>query len=110
MRIAHLLPLLIVCATQTANIAIAAPDAGQARTDTTLAAESAARKGTRLYGSDGTAPALPAVPDTPQAQSPGPSDALEQCMSTWDAGTHITKSKWREICQRQLRDQATDAR
>jgi hypothetical protein len=25
-------------------------------------------------------------------------------MNTWDTGTHITKSKWREICQRQLKD------
>ena len=62
-----------------------------------------ARKGTRLYSPDGTgaAPTLPADTAT-QAQSA--EEALEQCMNTWDTGTHITKSKWREICQRQLKD------
>jgi hypothetical protein len=26
-------------------------------------------------------------------------------MATWDKGTHITKTRWREICARTLREQ-----
>jgi hypothetical protein len=27
---------------------------------------------------------------------------MKSCIDTWDKGTHITKSRWREICQRTL--------
>jgi hypothetical protein len=27
---------------------------------------------------------------------------MKSCMDTWDKGTHITKTRWREICQRTL--------
>ncbi len=33
-------------------------------------------------------------------------------MAIWDAATHITKSKWREICRRQVNERSaahTDA-
>jgi hypothetical protein len=64
----------------------------------------AARKGTRNYVPDdgGTA-------EAPQETAPGQTDpaadvkALEECIAIWDAGTHITKSKWREICERQIK-------
>ena len=64
--------------------------------------EPVARKGTRAYNADGVTPAVPA--DASQAKSPPADDALEQCIATWDAGTHISPSKWREICKRQLKD------
>lgn len=65
--------------------------------------EPAARKGTRAYRpGDSTA-----LGTTTPTKNDGLSDAdkLAQCMETWDTGTHITKSKWREICKRQLNDQ-----
>jgi len=33
-------------------------------------------------------------------------NTLEGCMATWDASTHISKDKWREICRRQIRARA----
>lgn len=64
----------------------------------------AARKGTRNYVPD-TAPA--ATPDTAPATDPAAhAKALEDCIAIWDAKTHITKSKWREICERQIKERA----
>jgi hypothetical protein len=62
----------------------------------------AARKGTRNYAPDAT----PVQQDAGPAGAGAPSDAkaLADCVAIWDAGTHITKSKWREICQRQLKE------
>lgn len=58
------------------------------------------RKGTRNYRPDGSAAA---ITETPAAASTVSRDEkLQQCMDTWDKGTHITKPKWREICIRQL--------
>ena len=62
--------------------------------------EQAQRKGTRNYRPDGTAP--PAADAGSQASTVSKDEKLDQCMDTWDKGTHITKSKWREICLRQL--------
>jgi hypothetical protein len=58
-----------------------------------------ARKGTRNY-----------IPDTYSERAledPSPvseAKALEDCMATWDEGTHISKSSWREICHRQIKE------
>jgi hypothetical protein len=58
-----------------------------------------ARKGTRNY-----------VPDTYSeraSEDPSPASeaqALEDCMATWDEGTHISKSNWRDICHRQIKE------
>jgi hypothetical protein len=27
---------------------------------------------------------------------------IEECMATWDAGTHMTKKEWRATCERSL--------
>jgi hypothetical protein len=63
----------------------------------------AARKGTRSYAPD----ALPATPDTAPADDPAAhAEALAGCIATWDAKTHITRSKWREICERQIKERA----
>ena len=71
----------------------------------------AARKGTRNFRADdaGT-PAAPSTTTTPppadkledKPEAGGDSGSLEACMATWDKGTHISKSRWREICQRNL--------
>lgn len=31
-------------------------------------------------------------------------EPLESCMARWDAGTHMTKSAWRETCKRITRE------
>ncbi len=61
-----------------------------------------ARKGTRNFA-PGDADAL-TVPSDAQAKQDR--DLLEQCIAIWDAGTHITKTKWREICKRQLKERS----
>ncbi len=61
-----------------------------------------ARKGTRKYVA-GEDDAL-TVPSG-EAQRPE-RNSLEECMAIWDAGTHITKTKWREICKRQIKERA----
>jgi hypothetical protein len=62
----------------------------------------AGRKGTRNYV-PGESGALTVPSDTEAAPE---RDSLEECMAIWDAGTHITKRKWREICKRQLKERA----
>jgi len=56
-------------------------------------AQDATRKGTRNHVPD-------AVSDSDAADQV---NTLEGCMATWDAATHISKVKWREICKRQIR-------
>ncbi len=65
-----------------------------------LPAEPGARKGTRNYKAGAEAAPLP----DPESKGLSNKEKLAQCMDTWDTGTHITKSKWREICKRQLND------
>ena len=62
----------------------------------------AGRKGARDYKA-GEADALTVPSGTETAPK---RNSLEECMAIWDAGTHITKSKWREICQRQINERA----
>jgi hypothetical protein len=65
------------------------------------------RKGTRIYTPDSSADYGALVEGqekataTPDATS---QEKLDQCMASWDAGTHITKQNWRKICERQLSD------
>ena len=66
-----------------------------------------ARKGTRNYPDDGEALTVPTT--TPTGDAAADHDALKECMDIWDAATHITKSKWREICARQIKERG-DAR
>jgi hypothetical protein len=93
---------VILCAAQVGQGSLAAPYVAAAPPDASPLIEPVARKGTRAYTAGDTTA-------TPPVQAPltSPStkdDALAQCISTWDAGTHITKSKWREICVRQLKE------
>jgi hypothetical protein len=39
---------------------------------------------------------------TTGGKTESPSD-LSHCLSAWDAGTHITRARWREICRQQHR-------
>ena len=94
--------LVVLCAAQAGDTALAAYVIPPPRSDVAPVVEPVARKGTRAYRPDGATPAVPA--DTAQPNSPSGDDALAQCIATWDAGTHISPSKWREICKRQLND------
>jgi hypothetical protein len=62
------------------------------------------RKGTRNYIPDTYSDQV--LQDTTPAGSEKETEtkALDDCIATWDAGTHITKSKWREICKRQIKE------
>ena len=65
------------------------------------------RKGTRLYRPDDTEDfdALVETQNKATAEhQPTGEERLDQCMASWDAQTHITKSGWRLICQRQIKD------
>ena len=64
-----------------------------------------ARKGTRLYrpdDSEGYDPLAEAEEKATATHEPTTEDRIDQCMASWDAETHITKSSWRLICQRQI--------
>jgi hypothetical protein len=105
MTLIRSLTFVVLCAAQVGHAALAGSPIAETPPGATPIVEPAARKGTRAHTPDGTETAVPAV--TPQTKAPASSDALDQCMGTWDAGTHISKSKWREICIRQLKDRDT---
>lgn len=98
--------LVVLCAAQAGDTALAAYGIPPPRSDVASVVEPVERKGTRAYKPDGVTPAVPA--DAAQAKSPAGDDALDQCIATWDAGTHISPSKWREICKRQLKENAAE--
>ncbi len=102
MALTRVLLFVGLCLAQVGPAALARP-LPLASFDGSPVIEVQARKGTRLYSPDGTA-AAPTLPADTATQAQSAEDALEQCMNTWDTGTHITKSKWREICKRQLKD------
>ena len=52
----------------------------------------AQRKGTRLFQAK------------PSAYADARTHPLEACMETWDSDTHISKKRWREICERQIKE------
>jgi hypothetical protein len=84
------------------------------------------RKGTRIYrpdvpGDDDAStepqekaadrPDVPGDDDAstePQEKAADPKQTakakLDECMASWDKGTHISQSGWRIICQRQIKD------
>lgn len=96
--------LLALLVGHVATAAVAAPAVLEQTVDVAQLTEPSGRKGTRNYKADDLA--APALPPSATTKTEGLSvkDKLDQCMETWDAGTHITKSKWREICRRQLND------
>jgi hypothetical protein len=74
-----------------------------------LVVKAQARKGTRLYAPDQSVDYSTLVEGQEKAAATAtndakPQDKLNQCMASWDTGTHITKANWRKICERQLAD------
>ena len=49
-------------------------------------------------------PTTPEPKSQPDAATSADPNTLEGCMAIWDRDTHITKSEWRKICQRQIKD------
>lgn len=35
---------------------------------------------------------------------------MKRCLEAWDAGTNMTRAKWREICQRTLKERLAHRR
>jgi hypothetical protein len=99
MVLARTLLAIALLATPLGTGAFAAPLGADGPNSGTVI-EQVQRKGTRNYRPDGESPAAAdAGSATPTVSR---NEKLDQCMATWDEGTHITKSKWREICLRQL--------
>jgi hypothetical protein len=98
-----LLGALVLCAAAAPSLAL--PGSKPVAEERPSVWQPAARKGTRNYVPD-AGPA--ATPDTtaPAADPAAHAKALEDCIAIWDAKTHITKSKWREICERQIKERA----
>lgn len=74
-----------------------------------LPVELAARKGTRIY-TPGEADTTPPADSTGTSAKTSDADpnSLEGCMAIWDKGTHITRSKWSEICRRQIKERQAE--
>lgn len=96
--------LALACTLPLGAASFAAPVVAEATIDQAQLAEPAARKGTRNYRSGENEAPAPSATTTMKNDGLTDKDKLAQCMETWDTGTHITKSKWREICIRQLND------
>ena len=65
------------------------------------------RKGTRLYRPDESETYDPLVEGEEKATAthePTAEERIDECMASWYEKTHITKSGWRLICQRQIKD------
>ena len=65
------------------------------------------RRGTRLYRPGDTEsddPLVEGEEKTTATHEPTTEERLEECMASWDEKTHITRSGWRLICQRQIKD------
>ena len=104
MSFTRLLPLLIAGAAQVVVTGSASALLATSPLDARSTLELIARKGTRNYAPDSADAPLPPTPDAPVATTKDNAERLKDCMATWDAGTHITKSNWKEICKRQLKE------
>lgn len=72
-----------------------------------LVVKAQGRKGTRLYTPDQSVDYGALVEGQEKAAATHDAtsqDKLDQCMASWDTGTHITQANWRKICERQLSD------
>ena len=72
-----------------------------------LVVKTGGRKGTRVYAPDESADYKELVEGQEKATATHDAtsqEKLDQCMASWDSGTHITKPNWRKICERQLSD------
>ena len=72
-----------------------------------LAIKTEGRKGTRLYRPDESADYDALVEGEEKVtgtHEPTVEERLDQCMASWDAETHITKNSWRQICEREIKN------
>jgi hypothetical protein len=66
------------------------------------------RKGTRNYvpddaeASDDAETSADAKENAAQPEEAA-KDRLDQCLASWDKGTHITQNTWHQICERQIK-------
>lgn len=67
-----------------------------------------ARKGTRNYvpddadASDDAETSAEAKENAAQPEETA-KERLDQCLASWDKGTHITQNTWHQICERQIK-------
>ena len=86
-----------------AQAAPAAQSAGLIATNSSpLVVKIEARKGIRLYGPDVPDEGAMRGESLPSEQTA--KEKIDQCMASWDTKTHITKSSWREICEREIKN------
>ena len=57
------------------------------------------RKGTRLYRPDESE-----AQEKAAAEKTSGEKKLDECMASWDTKTHIAKSNWRQICEREIKN------
>jgi hypothetical protein len=77
--------------------ASAYPDSGIDRGQIALVAEDAPNKGSGDAATD---------PETRKSSEYLGAETLEACMARWDEGTHMTKSAWRQTCERVAKERA----
>ena len=68
-----------------------------------LVVKSEGRKGTRLYRPDPDEAAAAAKWEAAHADQTA-NKKLDDCLASWDAKTHIAKSNWRQICEREIKN------
>ncbi len=61
------------------------------------------RKGTRLYRPDPDEAAAAAKWEAAHFDQTA-NKRLDNCMASWDAHTHIAKNNWRQICEREIKN------
>ena len=74
------------------------------------------RKGTRNYVPDdaetsddaaeipdGAKISAEAIKENPSQPEETAKERLDQCLASWDKGTHITQNTWHQICERQIK-------
>lgn len=113
------LPLIVISGLlalgASAPVALALPEGATILAATDAAAndpivQSVARKGTRAYTPDSSSTAMPDTTTTEKADPAAEAKALQDCIAIWDEKTHISPSKWKEICKRQLRERGAQLR
>ena len=75
----------------------------------------AGRKGTRNYVSedaetsdgaeisDDAEISAVVIKENPAKPGETAKERLDQCLASWDKGTHITQNSWHQICERQIK-------
>ena len=67
------------------------------------------RKGTRNYvpddagASDDAEISAEAIKENAAQPEETAKERLDQCLASWDKGTHITQNSWHQICEREIK-------